>query len=202
MRRGYIRERQYGPSVEDQRRTLGAAGVPTDGTHPPIYTDMIADVKSTPKAWKLLAQRKAAIASLRPGDALAVWDAATLGRDMEEIQEGLAMVGKRQATLVICYPDEREFTWHPEAAEIANLAAEGSRQLRSEKHARAAAKHLGAAPKLIGANLDIARRLWGDPSLTARAVPGKILEATGIKVSERLLWQRLGPKSEAENGKR
>ena len=112
------------------------------------------------------------------------------------------MVGLQQAILVLCYPHERKFTWHPHAAEIAGLAVQGSRQLNSEDQAAAAARRLGPVQKLRGDNLDIAKRLWADPSLTADTVPAKILEQTGIIVSERLLWHRLGRKSEAESEKR
>lgn len=197
MRRGYRRERLNGPSLEDQWKALAAAGVGSDGTHPPVYTDMLKDTKRDTS----LKQRKAAILSLRPGDVLAVRDAATLGRDQDEIAEGLAMVGRRRATLVVCCPDEREFTWHPDAAEIVAVAVEGARLIRSEKHARAAAKHLGAQPKLVGANLATAKRIWAQADLTAPAAAKEVVRVTGVKVTERTLWSVLGRKSEAENGK-
>ena len=202
MRRGYRRERQHGPSLDDQWGALVASGVDVSVGHPPIYTDTLDATKRSPTAWKSLAQRKAAILSLRPGDVLVVRDAATLGRDQDEIADGLAMVAKRKATLVVCCPDERAFTWHPDAADMVALAVEGARQIRSEKHARAAAKHLGAQPKLAGTNLETARRIWARGDLTAPAATVEIVKATGVRVTERTLWTVLGRKSEAEIGTR
>lgn len=198
MRRGYRRERINGPSLDDQSNALLAAGVDVDGDHPPIYTDTLKATKRDAS----LRQRKAAILSLRPGDVLAVRDAATMGRDQDEIAEGLAMIGRRRATLVVCHPDEREFTWHPDAAEIAAVAVEGARLLRSEKHKRAAAKRVGAQPKLMGAHLDAAKRIWAQADLTAPAAAKEVVRVTGISVTERTLWSVLGRKSEAESGKR
>lgn len=198
MWRGYRRERTNGPSLDEQWKALAAAGVETDSAHPPVYTDTLKATKRDGP----LKQRKAAVLSLRPGDVLAVPDAATLGRDQDEIAEGLAMVGRRRATLVVCSPDVREFTWHPDAAEIAAVAVEGARLIRSEKHARAATKHLGAHQKLMGANLETAKRIWAQQDLTAPAAAKEVVRVTGIKVTERTLWTVLGRKSEAESGKR
>lgn len=41
---------------------------------------------------------------------------------------------------------------------------------------------------------------WKDPALTAPQVPDYVFERTGVRISERLIWQRLAPltKSQAE----
>lgn len=199
MRRGYIRERAFGPTMEVQRASLAAAGVPTDGARPPVYMDMMKDTKRTIAGIRSLAQLARAIKSLRQADAdeLVVHDAATLGRDHEEITEALAEIGKRGCKLIVWTPEPRDYVWHPDAAEIASVAGEGAKIIRAEKHRRAASKHLGAQPKLVGKVLAAAREAWADPNLTAPQAAKRVYEVTGVKVSARLMW-KLGKKSEAE----
>lgn len=198
MRRGYRRERRVGPSLDEQMASLTAAGVP-DGVRSPFYTDHLKDTKRTVAGMKPLAQLARAVKSLRSRDAdeLVVHDAATLGRDHEEITAALAAIGASGCKLVICVPEPREFTWHPDAADILAVASEGAKILRSEKHKRAAERRLGAQPKLVGQVLVEARKAWADPNLSAPQAAARVREVTGVKVSERTMW-KLGKKSDAE----
>lgn len=193
MRRGYIRERRVGPSIEDQRKSLASAGVMTEGTHPPIYMDMLKDVKGN----KPLRQLALAVKSLRGDDEIVMHDAATPGRDHQEICDALAAVGAKGNKLVICTPTEREFVWRPEENSMLSVAGEGVTILRSEKHRNAGNKVVGAAPKLVGRTLDIARKHWADPAMTARQAHEAAVAESGVKFSSRLMWQ-LGKKSDAE----
>jgi hypothetical protein len=196
MRRGYRRERRADAPLDEQDRALRAAGVSFDGSHPPLYTDTIKDTGSN----KPLAELLRAIRSLRnrDEDEIVVYDAATIGRNHQEIVEGLAAIGRTGCKLIICTPVMREFVWHTDAAEIAAVAAEGDTILRSAKGKVSANKHLGAAPKLVGDVMVAAKAAWADPSLTARAAVAKVFEVTGVKISARLLFSKLGNKSTAE----
>lgn len=194
MRRGYERERPK-LSIEEQDASMRKTGVPTDGTHPPIYRDLIKDARSH----KPLVARANAINSLRLADAdeLVIHDAATMGRTHEEICEGLAAIGRSGCRLIICEPTYREFVWTPNEAEMLAVAAEGVTLLRSAR-GKAAGNKTGAAPKLVGNVMIAAQAAWGDPKLTARQVVEKIFETTGVQVSTRLLFAKLGLKSAAE----
>ena len=164
MRRGLRRERRD-VSLDEQDKSLREAGVTLTGDHPPVYTDFIKDTGSH----KPLMDRARAIASLRNRDdyELVVHDAATLGRDHQEIIEGLAAIGKTGCRLIVCRPSVREFVWHPDAADIAALAAEGVTILRSARGKVSNGKVLGTPPKLVGAALEVATAAWADPDLTA-----------------------------------
>jgi hypothetical protein len=194
MRRGYERERPN-LSVEQQDASMRRTGVPVEGTHPPIYRDLIKDTRSH----KPLAQRAHAINSLRlqDSDELVIHDAATMGRNHEEICEGLAAVGRSGCKLIICEPTYREFVWTPNEAEMLAVAAEGVTLLRSAR-GKASGNKTGAAPKLVGNVKIAADAAWGDPKLTARQAVEKIFETTGVRVSTRLLFAKLGLKSAAE----
>ena len=148
MRRGYRRERRADAPLDEQDKALRESGVSFAGTHPPVYTDLLKDVGHNKPLVGLLQ----AIRSLRKrdDDEIAAFDAATLGRTHREIVESLAAIGKTGCKLVICRPVMRDFVWHPDAAEIAAVAAEGDTILRSVKGKVSANKHLGAAPKLVG----------------------------------------------------
>lgn len=196
MRRGYRRERRVGAPLDEQDKSLRAAGVRMTGTHPPVYTDMLKGTGSG----KPLVQLLDAIRSLRrsDGDELVIHDAATMGRNHQEIVEAFAAVGRTGCKLLIWHPVPREFVWHPDAAEIAALAAEGMTILRSEKGKVGQGKVLGAAPKLVGDVLTAAKAAWADPDLTAQKAAEKVYAVTGVKISARLLFKKLGNKSHAE----
>src|ERR1700760_4718227 len=103
MLRGYIRERAKGPSVEDQRKALAKAGVSFEGEFPPVYIDMIQ--RRTRKTLdNPLPMRFGAINSLRAGDVLVIYDAATLGTSQSDIMDALAATGQREATVLTCNP--------------------------------------------------------------------------------------------------
>lgn len=190
--RGYERDRgPGGPPIDVQRKALAAEGVPADGEHPPIYTDA-----KLPKT-KPLAQLAHAIKSLR-GSALVAYDVATLGRDMAEIITALVEIGRAGGTLILCHPVRREFSWQPGDAEMVVLAAEGEALIRTEKYRKAGAKYKGAAPKLVGRTRDIALKHWGNPELTAKQAHALTVKESGVKISDRLMWQ-LGKKSDAED---
>ena len=195
MRRGYRRERRDA-SLDEQDKSLREAGIDLTGDHPPVYTDFIKDTGSH----KALAERRLAINSLRnhDKDEIVVHDAATLGRDHQEIIEAAAAIGQTGCKLIVWRPFPREFVWHPDAAEIAALAAEGVTILRSARGKVSNGKVLGAAPKLVGNVLDVAKAAWADPDLTAKQVVSKVFDLTGVQISSRLLFSKLGTKSKAE----
>lgn len=196
MRRGYRRERKDAP-LHEQDKALQEAGVLLTGSHPPIYTDLVKDTGSH----KPLSALARAVGSLRKRDAdeLVVYDAATVGRNYQEIVEAMAAIGHTGCKLTVWRPTPREFVWHPDAAEIVALAAEGETILRSAKGRASAGKVLGATPKLVGDALAAAKAAWADPDLTAKDAAAKVLEVSGVQVSTRLLFARLGHKSLAEN---
>jgi hypothetical protein len=195
MRRGYTRERR-GLAPDEQRKSLKASGIDLGVDHPAIYEDVF-DRRGKPGP---LSQRALAIKSLREGDELVVHDAATLGKDLEDISKAMVEIGRRGATLIVWTPTQREYEWHPDAAEIVALANEAAAVLLSEKHRRAGAKkaHLGAQPKLVGDVLNVARQAWADPALTANQAADVVRQHYRIKVSTRTLWTHLGKKSDAE----
>ena len=198
MRRGYIRERRNGPSIEEQQKSLKAAGIPVNLAHPPIYSDAMKRVAAGQDP---LPNRAHAIKSLRSTDELVVHDAATLGLDMADIALALAEIGKRGATLIVWEPEQEAFQWSGEVAEAVSVAVRGDAQIKREKFQRARSKNpaLGAPPKLTGKVLQAARDAWADPALSIRTATERVIAETGVKVSSRLLLLRLGPKSRAEN---
>jgi hypothetical protein len=195
MRRGYRRERKDAP-LDVQDKAMREADVTLTGTHPPIYTDLMKDTGHH----KPLVDLAKAIGSLRNRDAdeLVVYDAATVGRNHKEIIEAMAAIGRTGCKLIVWRPTPREYVWHPDAAEIIALAAEGETILRSAKGKVASGKTRGAAPKLVGAALETAKAAWADPNLTARQAAAKVLEVSGVHVSMRLMFAKLGHKSVAE----
>lgn len=196
MRRGYRRERRGDASLEEQSKALREAGITMDGEYPPIYTDLIKDTASH----KPLVRLGDAIQSLRNKDAdeLVVYDAATVGRNYQEIIEAMAAIGRTGCKLTVWRPTPREYVWHPDAAEIVALASEGETILRSAKGKAAQGKYKGAPPKLVGAALEVAKAAWADPSVTARDAAVRVLETTGVHISTRLLFAKLGHKTKAE----
>lgn len=196
MRRGYRRERKDA-SLHEQDKALREAGVDLTGSHPPVYTDLIKDTGSH----KPLAELARAVGSLRRGniDELVVYDAATVGRNYQEIIEAMAAIGRTGCKLTVWRPTPREYVWHPDAAEIVALASEGETILRSAKGKVSAGKVLGTPPKLVGTALEAAKAAWADPSLTAKEAAARVLEVSGVQVSTRLLFAKLGHKSVAES---
>lgn len=198
MLKGYIRERPQGPSVEDQRKALAKAGVEIDGTHPPIYIDMIG--KRTRKNLdNPLPQRAAAIGSMRPGeDSLVIFDAATLGTTEGDIMDALAAAGERGAPVLTCSPPG-EFTWHPDVTAALGFVADAGKVLAREK-ARVrigSSPNMGRPKKLTGEALDYARALWGRRDLSSRQVAAEIKAKTGVDVGVRTLLIDLGHKTDA-----
>lgn len=198
MLRGYIRERAKGPSVEDQRKALIKAGVETEGSHPPIYIDLIG--KRTRKNLdNPLPQRAAAIASLRPGeDSLVIFDDATLGTTESDILDALAATGQRDATVITCDPPG-EFKWHPDVPEALGFAVDGAKKLARERaRVRAGSSPIMGRPKkLTGEALIFARELWGQRGLTSNQVAAEIKAKTGIEVGLKTLLVTLGHKTDA-----
>lgn len=198
MLRGYIRERPKGPSVEDQRKALVKAGVETEGTHPPLYIDMVQ--RRTRKALdNPLPERAAAISSLRPGeDSLVIFDAATIGTTEGDIMDALAAVGQRDAPVITCNPPG-EFRWHPDVPEALGFVADGAKVLAREK----ARVRVGSSPiigrpkKLTGEALTFARELWGQRGMTSRQVAAEVKAKTGVDVGIRTLLIDLGHKTDA-----
>lgn len=194
MRRGYIRERKAGPSVDEQCVALAAAGVPSDGDHPPIYLDPIPKRKRPDP----LPQRAAAVRSLRPGDALVVYDAAALGLSEGDILDALAAIGQREATLIVCSP-EGEYRWHPDVPECVGLAADAGKLIaRERQRVRAGTSPVLGRPKLLtGDALILARQLWGRRDLSSKMVAAEIEKQTSVKVGVRTLLHDLGHKTDA-----
>lgn len=194
--RGYIRERAKGPSVDEQRKALAAAGVPTDGDHPPIYIDV------TPRRTRKdlddpLPQRRAAIHSMRPGDKLVVYDAATLGPTEGEILNAIAAIGEREdVTLVICNP-AGEHRWHSDVTEMAGVVADGGKVLaRERQRVRSGINPIMGRPKLLtGDAMALARQLWGQRSMSSRMVAAEVERQTGVSVGIRTLLNDLGHKT-------
>jgi hypothetical protein len=188
--------------VDEQRASLAAAGIDVDAPHPPVYVDLLKPGKKLKSGVDPLTLRAAAIKSLRRQDTdeLVVHDAATLGLDLEDITLAMSAIGKRGGKLIVWTPEPREFTWHPDAAEVMALAVEGAQMMRSEKHRRAGEKNplLGAPAKLAGKVLEVAKAAWADPALTSKQAAEKVKTDTGVKVSVRLLFDKLGKKSDAE----
>lgn len=194
--RAYVRERRGGKTPAEQVSALSSA-VETGGTHPPIYTDLLKPTKKP--IWPLPA-RGNAINSLRRGNTLWVYDLPTLGTSFDDIMAAMAAIGKKGATLGVLMPEQEEHTWQPDAADLVQKAREAAAMLKSDVHKRARAKHLGAPPKWTPEVDKAAREGWKDPALTAPQVPDYVFERTGVRISERLIWQRLAPltKSQAE----
>lgn len=195
--RGYGRERKWGAAPDQQRASMASGGVEAGGAHPPVYFDTLKPAKKSTVA---LPARGQAVNSLRPGDKLVIHDLPTLGTSAPDILAAMAAIGKKRATLVVMTPEVVEYTWHPDAAEIVKKATEAGALLKSEVHQRAAAKHLGAPSKWTPEVDKAAREGWKSTELTASQVPDYVFEQTGVRVSERLIWQRLAPltKSQAE----
>lgn len=198
MLRGYIRERAKGPGVEDQRKALIKAGVETDGTHPPIYIDLIG--KRTRKNLdNPLPQRAAAISSLRVGeDSLVIYDQATLGIAEGDILDALAATGQRDASVITCDPPG-EFRWHPDVPEALGFAVDGAKKLARERaRVRAGSSPIMGRPKkLTGEALDYARALWGRRDMSSRQVAAEVKAKTGVDVGIRTLLIDLGHKTDA-----
>ena len=198
MLKGYIRERAKGPSVEDQRKALAKAGVDVDGTHPPVYTDLIG--RRTRKSLdNPLPARAAAINSLRTGeDCLVIYDAATIGTTEGDILDALAATGQRNAAVITCNPPG-EFRWHPDVPEVVGLAVDGAKQLARERaRLRAGSSPIFGRPKkLTGDALVFARELWGRRDLSSRQVAAEIKARTGVDVGVRTLLIDLGHKTDA-----
>ena len=202
MRLGYLRERRIGPSLDVQRASMAAAGINVHQTHPPIYEDKLKPAKRTPPGETRLhlPERAIAIKHLRQRDEdeLVVHDAATLGIDTDDIMAALAAIGRQGCTLLVWTPEPRAYAWHPDATEIVGLATEAAALIKSEKYRRASGKSAGSPPKLVGRVRDAALLAWADPTLTAEQAAARVKEVTGISVSARLLYSKLGHKSVAE----
>ena len=198
MRRGYIRERKAGPSVDEQRKALAAAGVLVEGDHPPLYIDMIPK-RSRKTLDNPLPQRTAAIHSLRSGeDALVIFDAATLGLTEGDILDALAAAGQKGASVIVCAPPG-EYRWHADVPDALGLAVDGGKVLARER-ARVRAGSgpiIGRPKKLTGDALILARDLWGKRELVSKQVAAQVKAKTGVAVSVRTLIKALGHKTDA-----
>lgn len=192
MLRGYIRERKKGPSIDEQKAALKAAGVEFDGTHPPVYIDMVGK-----RGQEQIPQLAAAINSLRVGDTLVVYDQATIGLTEAGLWDAYAAVAQRLAILKLADGTVYEYT--PEAAILIGLIADGMKILAREK-ARTrndSSPNLGRPRKLDGDALVLARELWGKKDMTSRQVAAAVLDRTKVDISIRTLIKSLGHKTEA-----
>lgn len=199
MRRGYIRITKTGPSPDQQRRALEAAGVKEFGDNDAIYLD--GERKRKPKEGEdALPQRTAAIKSLRAGDELVVANAGRLGVSRDDILAALAAIGRQRAS-VFDAAEGRAFACSPEIADAAEFALLAQSKLQAERVAvaRKAIKEFGSKvgpkPKLRKADLDDLRRMWTNPAVSVEAVE---IEA-GVK--SRTLYRMFGARGTPIFGK-
>lgn len=203
MRRGYIRVRQGGPPKHEQMASMLKSGIDMEDPHVPIYVDDLPvrrrQRSDTPNP---LPMRSTAISTLREGDELVVYDAATLGLSESDILAAMGAVGRRGATLWIVTLDQT-FTWHPDAAEMSTLASDAGDRIKLEKTVLARRKAVamglkGGRPELLtGRALEIAQSEWGNRQITAQQIADKILAETKVKVSIRTLHSKLKPRKKA-----
>jgi hypothetical protein len=177
MRRGYIRISKAGPSREQQEDALRSVGLDDFSRDGPIYVDLPR--KGALKAGQdPLPRRSEALRGLREGDELVVMSVGRLGLTTEDTMHALARLGAQGATLFEV-ESGRAYSWHPEAAEIAELAARSETQRRKERLAkmRAAANEMGvrrgSATKLSRTQLAEAKADWASVALTAEEVSAK-----------------------------
>jgi hypothetical protein len=187
MLRGYIRVRPKGPSVDEQRRALLEAGVPTDR----IYIDK--------RTRNPLPQRALAISFLRTGDALVIYDAAALGTTTADIMGSLAEIGQHHALVATCNPPGEFIQWIPAVSDALTFISTAGKTLAREwaKVRVGSSPIMGRPRKLTGDVLAYARELWGRRDMSSRKIAAEIKATTGVDVSVRTLIVTLGHKTEA-----
>lgn len=134
MKRGYIRTVAGGPSINQQKAALAAAGIDVDDPYGPVYID----------------EREAAIASLAPGDELVIAEPSCLGTTAADALVALSQIGARSAK-VLDLASGTAIDWHPDAQAPLEFAVEAGRasvaaRARKMRKARAASGNLGQAP--------------------------------------------------------
>lgn len=182
MKLGYVRLSRAGPSLEDQLAAQRNAGVPSSMI-------MMDDHRgSAPYSFE---SRSLLLHSLKPGDELVVAAASRLGVGLDDVLGFLADVARIGATVFDAETGQR-FNWHPDAAGIVDFARRATSGTRLEviakmQRSRETSEHLGGPrPKLDGELMERARKMWGDPSLSARDI------ADELEVSVRTLYRHLG----------
>jgi DNA invertase Pin-like site-specific DNA recombinase len=187
MRLGYIRIDRAGPSREDQRAALGAAGISDFTPDGPVYVDEAPKRRPKPGV-DLLPARTDALKALRQGDELAIHSPARLGSSRGEVLAALEAIGKAGASIYDC-ASGKVIPVHPDAALAIGFAAEAESQGQRERAARARrgkVRHAGPPPALTGKRLIQAGEAWADPAKSAEQV------AKEVDASVSTLYRRFG----------
>lgn len=195
MRRGYIRLSKAGPSLQEQKAALEAAGINDFSEYGPVYVDEIPKGRNAPP----LPQRYEAIRSLEAGDELVVSNASRLGISTGDVLDAMKAIADRKAALHDVETGET-VAWHPDATKVIEFARRAEGENRKEiaakmRQSREASGKVGGAPeKLSGTALKEAQRLWADTTLSSAQVAEKI----GVNV--RTLYRRLGDRGGKQFG--
>lgn len=151
MKRGFIRSIAGGITINQQKAALAAAGLNVDDSSGYVYFD----------------DRKAAIASLEPGDELVIAEPACLGTTGPDALEAIADIGKRSAK-IRDLSSGRIIAWHPDAQSPLDFATEVGRASRAAtiqkmRMARSDSGNLGQAPfEWTAQKIKDLRRLEGE----------------------------------------
>lgn len=217
-KRGYIRVWKGGPTEDEQRTLLAAAGVEVDGSFAPIYVDAPSPRKMQAGA-AALEKREDCIRAMRerPADedpdelvVCAPWVLAVSASDLFSVAAKLAEKG----AIIYDLNSGQRMHWTPEMAGLAGMAESVSRfqhRRRTEKARITLAGSdvkTGPKPKLTGRLLDLFLKDWGDPRsgtnkevcdrhgispTTAQKIGGNRTEA--IRVAARAQFDRMEPES-------
>lgn len=194
MKRGYIRVDKPGPSPNEQRKALEAAGVEDFGEFGHVYLDGLTTRKKRLKPGDdPLPGRTLAVRSLRAGDVLVVANAGRLGTSREDILRAFAAVGAKGAS-VLDAAEGQEFSCPADVAGAVAFADLGHQKLMMERsrHARRSQARLnaksGPKPKISPAEMEMLRQMWRNPNVQAQ----DILTNAGVKRST--LYRLFGPR--------
>lgn len=182
-KRGYIRVWKDGPSADEQRAALRAAGVEVDGSMAPIYFDAPSP-RQMLRGAVVLVDRERCIKDMRQRpdgeepDELVVytpWVLAVSPGDLFSIAAKLAEKGAVIHDLMT----GQKMKWIPEMAGLSDMAAMIARfqHMRKTEKARIALAASGAKggskPKLTGKLLELFMADWGDPKAGTNAEVAK-----------------------------
>ena len=183
-KRGYIRVWKGGPSADEQRDALRAAGVEVDDPHGPVYIDAPSP-RQMQRGAVVLTDRAKCIGAMRerpdgedPDELIvyAPWVLAISPGDLFGIAAKLAEKGAVIHDLMT----GRKMKWITEMAGLSDMAAMIARfqHMRKTEKARIALAASGAKgggkPKLSGKLLELFLSEWADPKA-----------GTNIEVAER-----------------